>query len=350
MPSSDDGLYIIAPGLLDARGIDCKTLKATPQALADLVARADAAPFNATHLISCVAGLMPELPRGCLQATAALRYVDDTGHPPPGYCLAADPVHLEVGREQIIMGRHLGMNIASNESKSLQALLEADITRHGTRLEITRPDHWYLHLDQTPDARFATGEGLDGRGIRDHMPSGTDAGPWRTLISDAQILLHDCSVNKARAAQGKATINSLWLWGGGSLPSDINVWRYWTSVASDDPVVRGLARLTGCPDVSPLPPNLETCALKWAGNGPTLIVINSAANHLLPPDPEAWRQGLFTLDEHWFQPALQALSDKRLKQLTLIPFNGQRYRLTRALLRRWWKRKRPLEHFLNRDI
>ncbi len=345
----DDGLYILVPGLLGDTGISLSALEGTPQALTSLLSKANAQPFNETDLLGGVSGLMPGLPSDCLRATAAFRYIDDTGRRPPGYCLAADPAHLEVGREQIIMGQHQGMEITPEEVLTLRELLEADISRHGVRLEVTQPGHWYLHLDRAPDANFATGQDIGGQGIRDHMPSGPDAGPWRTLISDAQILLHDCPSNQARAVRGKPAINSLWLWGGGVLPSEIDARRDWAAAASDDPVIRGLTRLIGCPEVMPLPSNSSDYAAwieKRINNGPILITIDSMATCPAQVGPDAWWRALLALDEHWLQPALKALSAKRLKRLTLIPLNGKIYQITPRLYRRWWKRQRPLEHFL----
>ena len=339
-------LYLPIPGLLDSAGIDWATLAGTPRAFTQLLSRADAEPFHAPGLLECVARLIPELPPECLNATAALRYLDDTGRAPTGYCLAADPAHFEVGREQIIMGRQ-GMDITPEETDALREQLGADIARLGARLEITRPDHWYLFPERPPEAQFATGRDLSGQGIRDHMPSGADAGPWRTLISDAQILLHDCNINRARGAQGTAPVNSLWLWGGGTLPKEVHIQAPWSAAASDDPIVRGLARMTGCPQVSATPEDFEAWIGQRANSGPVLIAVDTASDHPAQTDIEAWWQTVNDLDNRWLRPVMDALSRKQLSELILIPLNGQRYRVTRRLLRRWWKRSRRPSDFMD---
>jgi len=339
----ETNLSLLVPGLLDAAGIDSASLPRRPNTLAALLSKADAEPFSATDLAEGIAQLRPDLPAECLDAAAALRYLDDTGRRPSGYCLAADPVHLQVGREQVIMGQHQGMEITSAESAALRELLEAELIRRESRLEVIRPNHWYLFLEHPPQARFATGRNLGGQGIRDHMPSGPDAGPWRTLISDAQILLHDCALNGARAAQGKPPINSLWLWGGGMLADNIDTSRHWRRVASDDPILRGLARLTGCEQVSALPMDFEADVI----TDDSLIVIDSIAN---PPPQlgiEVWWQALLDIDCKWLQPIAAALSEGKLATLTLIPLDGQSYRITRRQLRRWWKRQRPIDYFMS---
>lgn len=331
----ETSLTFIVPGLLDAECID-RGLPETPRALATLLSRANAEPFAGSNVVDSLARLFPQLSAG-LNAAAALRYLDDTGETPPGYCLAADPIHLQVGREQIIMGAREDMEITADEANALRDLLEADITRQGARLEITRPDHWYLFPATTPEADFAPDRDLAGKGIRDHMPSGVNAGPWRTLISDAQILLHECAPNQQRTAEGKVPVNSLWLWGGGALPEAPDVRSPWTTAASDDAVVRGGARLAGCGHVMAVPKDFGD----WPLNGPGLIAFARPTRL----DGEAWRQTVAELEERWFRPLLDPLSQKALAELNLIALNGKRYRITPRLIRRWWKRAHPLRAF-----
>ncbi len=34
------------------------------------------------------------------------------------------------------------------------------------------------------------------------------------IMTEAQMVLHDCEVNKRRLSGGKPPVNSIWLWGG----------------------------------------------------------------------------------------------------------------------------------------
>ncbi|MBI1194882.1 MAG: hypothetical protein GC138_03415 [Gammaproteobacteria bacterium] len=332
----ESSLTLIVPGLLDPDVIGRGALPDAPRALATLLSRANIEPFPGSGPIECIARLAPQL-TDALETTAALRYLDDTGRIPAGYCLAADPIHLQVGREQIIMGRHQGMDITPDEAGVLRALLEADITRQGIRLEITKPDHWYLFPSIPPESVFASGRDLSGQGIRDHMPTGPDAGPWRALISDAQILLHDCALNGRRATEGKLPINSLWRWGGGVLQALPDTRPPWSTAASDDSIVRGLARLAGCERVAALPEAFGAAPF----NSSSLIAFE-AMDQL---DIESRWQTVLKRENNWFLPILDALSKKVLAELNLIPTNGKRYRVTPRLARRWWKRARPLQRF-----
>src|SRR5699024_4564577 len=93
---------------------------------------------------------------------------------------------------------------------------------HGMRLETTLPTRWQLRL--APSSPLPPldppGEVL-GDDLIDHLPAGDDGRRWRQLLNEAQVLLHQHPVNRARARQGKSTANSLWFWGAGALPQTV---------------------------------------------------------------------------------------------------------------------------------
>ena len=80
-----------------------------------------------------------------------------------------------------------------------------------------------------------------GDDVFDHTPRGDAARRWRALESEVQIVLHNHPHNAARLASGRVPINSLWLWGGGTLPDAVSAAA--PTVYSDDPAVLGAARL-----------------------------------------------------------------------------------------------------------
>ena len=78
-----------------------------------------------------------------------------------------------------------------------------------------------------------------GEDVFDHTPDGSLARRWRSLLSEAQVVLHNHPRNEARAQAGLVPVNSLWFWGGGVLPDAVACDH--ASVFSDDPVLHGLA-------------------------------------------------------------------------------------------------------------
>ena len=82
-----------------------------------------------------------------------------------------------------------------------------------------------------------------GLNLRDLMPAGRDGARVRSLVNEIQMLLHEHPVNAARLARRQPVINSVWLWGIGSLekvfPARL------PPLYTDDAWLAGLWRLHG---------------------------------------------------------------------------------------------------------
>jgi hypothetical protein len=167
-------------------------------------------------------------------------------------------------------------------------------------------------------------------GSRDLLPRGAGARRALALLTGMQLALHGHALNQAREARGQPTINSVWLWGAGRLPGSAHA--PWQSVCSDDPLAAGLARLGGARH-GPLP----SAATQWLGRAPR------DGRHLCVFDRGACAEGLGSLERDWFAPLLQALRAGRIGMITLrVPDAGLAWETTRADLRCFWRRPRPL--------
>jgi hypothetical protein len=162
------------------------------------------------------------------------------GSDPGNDCWArADPVHLRLMRDRLILVPSPGFALTPQESAGL---VEA-LNRHFTdRLSFTalEPGRWCARLERSLALEAPSPLDVAGREVELASDGASD---WRTLLNEAQMLLHAHPVNHAREAGGELQVNSLWLWGVGSVPR-VPASR-WQSVAADDPVARGLARLSG---------------------------------------------------------------------------------------------------------
>ena len=140
-------------------------------------------------------------------------------------------------------------------------------------------------------------------------------------------VLHEHPANEGR----ELGVNGLWLWGAGELPAALRA--PWRSIASDDPLARGIARAAG---IEPLA--LPRGAPAW------LAALPGEGRHLaLPGALDA------AMDEAWFAPLLAALRSGRLGMLSLhAPEAGLAVEAVRLDLRRFWRRARPLESHAHR--
>jgi len=191
----------------------------------------------------------------------------------------------------------------------------------GLPLDAPTPAHWYLRLSpETKTPVFADPSEALGEDVFEHMAAGADGKRWRTLLSEAQVLLHNHPWNAQRARQGKSPINSLWLWGGGVLPDAVRT-RH-TALYSDDESARAIAQ--------------PACAA-----GPLLIgFANVSGDAVFDLQGE---RDLARLQQDWLLPALSAIGSGGLELLELDGEDGLTFRLSRSQRWRFWRK--PLQRF-----
>ena len=155
--------------------------------------------------------------------------------------LSADPAWVQpdlTGARLLACGQwHLSMQ----DAQALAASLKPVFGDAGMLLEIDHPDRWHLRLPPgTSLPAFAAPEQAMGEDLSQHLPPGADGRRWRVLLNEVQVILHQHPLNSARRAQGLAPINSVWFWGGGSLPQRVK--SSLAGVVSDDLLLQALAR------------------------------------------------------------------------------------------------------------
>src|SRR5438067_11241572 len=158
------------------------------------------------------------------------------GGEPAGYSWSrADPVHLRLMRDRLVLVPAAALHITSGEADALCTALN----RHfGERLalQVIDAERW---VARTPP-EFVLGPtpplALAGRDVALAMPANA---ALHQLLNEAQMVLHDHPVNEAREARGEPEINSIWLWGAGRIAT-IDAPR-WHSVSAAEPLALGLA-------------------------------------------------------------------------------------------------------------
>jgi hypothetical protein len=146
---------------------------------------------------------------------AAITHAFDDGRPGSDYWLRADPVHIQVRRDKLILVDEL--TLTTDEA---QAFCNALAGHFGEVLapRPLQPDRWYIRVAEDPLIHTTPLSQALGKSIDPLMPQGPGAMNWRKLMNEAQMLLFSHPANQARESRGLPTVNSLWLWGGGTLP------------------------------------------------------------------------------------------------------------------------------------
>jgi len=153
--------------------------------------------------------------------------------------------------------------------------------------------------------------------------------------NESQVFLHNHPVNQAREAAGERMVNSLWFWGGGTLPDKVVAPAL--IVRAEDRLTRGLARAAG------IRPDGLTGRLP---SQDAFIVVDALFRPGLYLDIDAWRSALTELESQWFKPLLAALKSRKLARLRItVPGDRTTLELRLATYDLWkfWARPRSLE-------
>jgi hypothetical protein len=251
--------------------------------------------------------------------------------PGDNFWLSADPVHLQVNRDQLVLLASESLAITQDEANLLCATLNHHFaTDHFTFLA-PQPHRWFLGTSRPARIRThgllrATGQDVDRL-----LPAGEDRLVWHRIFNEAQMLLHEHPVNEKREKRGALPVNSLWFSGGGTLP------RAHTSFQA---VVGSSAMLQGLCKLAQVPFSAAEQGVGEMRARELLIELDDAANAALCIDAVAWKNALESLERRWFAPLAKLLRNGRIRRLVVVTVaNGRSYRwsVSRMNLWRLWK-------------
>ncbi len=338
---------LVLPGLLDLSPAERKTVFAQVSRLPELecfFSRAQKQDFSGANLEAVLFALFnADLPTNIDLPVAATGYVGDTGHAATGWCLRADPVQLIPDRDHLVLAGPESLCLSQTEADLLVSDLNAQFAQDGWHIEAATPTRWYLHQPDIPKLRTYRLAEVRGRAIGDYLPGGEDGKQWHRLMNEVQMVLHISTVNQTRQNAGQSPVSSLWFWGGGITPTIPfnNTGSQWNQMWSNEPVSLGLAVLSDIPHEA-LPENAMAWLNSTKSPGKQLIVLDALSRCWQDGEPSAWVQQVKTLNHEWIAPLLHALRRNELDELTLYTCNGHKFILSRARLKHWWRRKKPL--------
>ena len=176
--------------------------------------------------------------------------------------LSADPAWVQPDMNGVRLLACGQLQLSMDDAQALAEPLKPVFDEAGLQLEISTPDRWHLRLPlNSPLPIFAAPEQAMGEDLSQHLPQGTEGRRWRVLINEIQVLLHQHPLNAERRARGLAPINSLWLWGGGSLPDRVH--SDLSGVISDDLLLSALAKRAGVALRARTPETVATATAGW---------------------------------------------------------------------------------------
>lgn len=268
-------------------------------------------------------------------AVAPVTLLADGLQPESAYWLRADPVHLHLDRNQII----LQTNVAPSAEEAAQ--LCAHLNQHfaASRMQFfaPHPRRWYLRLEEEPGLTTHSVYEVEGRNTRFYLPQEISGMKWRAAMNEAQMLLHGHPANELIEARGGLPINSLWLWGGGRA---VTPGKPFDLLCGDSELAALFAKAAGIP--------YEHSLLDNERSGNVLYVQEGLSMSVRRGDYHAWRTTVSAFEQECLNPLLRMLASGRLGGITLDVLQeegSRRYEMTRAQLWKVWKRAQPLASY-----
>ena len=300
-------------------------------------------PDSFEHSLACAFGWEAKKPL----PTAALTYLADAGADSTALqdrCIVrADPVHLMADQQFLRLFDASVMHLPEDDMQQLcndlnefyhdaepprRAVLRNKKTPEKTadalQFIAPVPSRWYAMLTHHTQFQTHSLAAVRGAPVQDFLPTGEDARWWHTRWNEIQMFLHQHPLNEQRQARGEFTVNSLWFWGEGQLPTNAPASHY-AKVFADDALAIGLSRWTQTAQTA-VPDHVQA-VLSNMSDGDVLCVLPLVQNPLA-----VW-------ERDWFEPLLTAIREKRLGALCLYPGDGLAYQLQARHLRYFWRRR-----------
>jgi hypothetical protein len=247
------------------------------------------------------------------------------------YWLCAEPVTLEVGRDEV----HLACVVSdldADERTALLSSLRAHFAPDGLEFAERGAGRWWVALLEPQRLETSPPDAALDKPLVAHLPRGADAPRWRRWQSEMQMLLFEHPVNRARESSGRLPVNYVWMWGGGTLRATkpgAPVAAVFTQAA----LLGDLARAVG------------TDAVKAPSSFAAFRAASPAASALVWLDdlkaPDL-RERLTAFDSAWATPLERALDKQELGVTLVIAGSGTALSFTphatgamRRLRRRW---------------
>lgn len=266
------------------------------QSLAQLLAKAKVTqvPMPLEALVCNQYGLAskPDYPIAAIAASADGVEVSDA------YWLRTAPVHLVLQRDCFSLGEPVPLQVKLEHAQQMIASLNQHFSQDGLTFLIGGSGAWYLRTAQDPQIQTTLPTVAMGKNIHQFMPQGAASAKWLSVLNEVQMLLHEHPANLTRESMGEVAVNSIWLSGGGVLPSAIGMQSDGNLLVADSAFYQGLAKWADIP-CQPVPDSLQHLLDEASQYSQVRLQLSESQN------------------DSWWSAMLQALKGRKIQQLTI---------------------------------
>jgi hypothetical protein len=302
-------LTLVVSGLLDIAASALADADASAPALARLLAAAlpPAMDREGGVAVACTAlGVARQRDWPVAPALARAAGID----PGAAYWLCAEPATFVVGQADVRLAG-LVRDLAEHETAALLATLNVHFAGDDIRFAALEASRWLVGSDAVQALATHPPDAVLGAPLLALLPTGADAPRWRRWQSEMQMLLFEHAVNRARESAGRAPVNGVWLWGGGT-PVASSAGARIAALYSDAWLPSALARVVGVAS-EPAPESLDVLRGKRSAS-PALVWLDAPDGAEVQPVVR-W---LAALDRDWAKPAADALRAGAISRLDLV--------------------------------
>ena len=253
-----------------------------------------------------------------------------------GHWFVVQPAHIHVARDHLVLTDIGQLALQDNESRQLfQAALPL-CEEAGRALLYLDAQTWLMRADDWHGLQTSSPLAASGRNIDIWMPAGNGELAWRKLQNEVQMQWFADALNEDRERRGQKPVNSLWLWGGGS----VAIAPAHAAATSTYSASFNLSEWSAAASANNQSATSPEPLLLHSGER-ALLLLDHLQQAAMNDDWGRWLLQLEALDRDWFAPLLQALRGKQLATLRLI-VTGQEHLLQVTTsgnsLRKFWIR------------
>ncbi|MCP4274614.1 MAG: hypothetical protein GY781_22035 [Gammaproteobacteria bacterium] len=235
------------------------------------------------------------------------------------YWLRADPIMLMVGHNGLFCRGNRVLNVTRDERQSLQILVNEYFAGEELELLLFDSRQGYLKTHTKPASLFTPLAEVIGSEISNALPIGDDAVFWHGVLTDLQMLLHNCEVNIKRQERGEPAINGLWLWAESELVTvgkkNTDASKY--TLYTDDPALSGaLGKKINLQEIGTHYDALQT------NDKHIQIYTTELLDTSSQDDQQSWLEHYQYWFDNWILPAVKAVNKGECRQLELITDDG----------------------------
>ncbi len=194
----------------------------------------------------------------------------------------AEPVTLVPDRDRLVLLRLDQDGLSEAEARALIESVHAHFPSRELRLELSSGGRWYARAPELDLANGVPPVRAEGERVNEALTPGLAGSTYARLLNEVQMLWHDHPVNLTRRQEGRAPVNTLWLWGGGPLPGTAPALERSGYLIGSSAELEGLAAWTGLRHERLAPPPAR------ASHAGVLVVIGEGEEAI----GESWLEAL----------------------------------------------------------